>query len=66
MGRAGTTRPISMETGDVEAGEGGDVDMSSTELSGSHRIPCHLRGRENGAQFPKCKSQNQSLVRWMS
>lgn len=45
-----------METGDVEADDGGDMKVSSIELSGSHRIPLHLRGRENGLQFPNCKS----------
>jgi hypothetical protein len=45
-----------MEASDVEADDdGGDVEASSTELSGSHRIPLHLRGKENGVQFPNCK-----------
>ena len=54
-----------METGDVEADDGGDVEVSCTDLSGSHRIPLRLGGRENGVQSPNCKSQGQSLVRWM-
>lgn len=52
----GTAQPVSMEASDVEADDdGGDVEASSTELSGSHRIPLHLRGKENGVQFPNCK-----------
>lgn len=62
MGRAGTTQPVSMETGGMETDDGGDVELSPTELSGSHRIPLHLSGRENGVQFPNCKSQSQRLA----